>query len=315
MLQRERIQQIDTPSRDGFDAIFNTNFLDDIPEAVSQWGSSKVLLVASKTLAAQTDNISKLQKCLGQKLVHTHLGVGTHSPYKDVRDIARQIQHHQADCVISVGSCSYSDATKIACILASNLRPDFEVDDMEALVDKERGFADTAWKPRQCKLILVPTSLSASEWNAVSSATNSQGKKQHFGNWDAGMADLVIMDPELAITSPEVLWLSSGVRCVDHCVETMCNPKAGEKGLEGVNVHAMKGLECMITGLTDYKKAKDLNDTSAEAKEALKKGISECQYGSREALTPLLIWKVPMGPSHAIGHQVRLTMLLAVRRC
>ena len=94
----------------------------------------------------------------------------------------------------------------------------------------------------QCRLILVPTSLSASEWNAVSSATNSHGKKQHFGSWDEGQADLILLDPDVASTSPEVLWLSSGVRCVDHFVETACNPLSGQKGYEEVQKHVTSGL-------------------------------------------------------------------------
>lgn len=311
MLQKRRIQQIDAPSRQGYDAIFNAKFLEDIPDAVSRWQSHRIMLVASKGLAANSDRISRLQSTLGSKLVHTKLGVGTHTPYADVRDIAINIQKHNIDCVISVGSCSYSDACKIASLLANNLPSGFSVDDMESLVDKDRGIADSRngspLQPRQCKLLVVPTSLSASEWNAVSSATNSQGKKQHFGLWDQGQPDLILLDPELASTSPEDLWLSSGVRCIDHCVELMCNPLSSEKGYEGVNVHAEEGLKCMVAGLTEYKQAKGKGESGSqdEDHDLLLKGISECQFGSREALTGLLIWRVPMGPSHAIGHQVR----------
>jgi alcohol dehydrogenase class IV len=308
MLPKDRVQQLDIVSRKGYDAIFNADFLEDIPEALEQYGCCRVLLVASKSLAATTDRISALQSALKSKLVHTKFGVGSHTPYSDVRDLAISIQQLQIDCVVSVGSCSYSDASKIACLLAANLEPGFGLDDMETLVDSHRGIADTKdgrpLGPRTCRLITVPTSLSASEWNAVSSAVNSQGKKQHFGHWEEGQPDLILMDPALASTSPERLWLSSGVRCVDHCVEILCNPRSGEKGYEGVQVHAEKGLGCMITGLTQYKNAKNNKQVSQADHESLLRGISECQYGSREALTGLLVWRVPMGPSHAIGHQV-----------
>ncbi|GJN75612.1 hypothetical protein PLICBS_009717 [Purpureocillium lilacinum] len=222
MLEKNRVQQLDIPSRKGYDAIFNSNFLEDIPAALSQWGSSRVLLVASKALAANSSHISALQSALGPTLADTKLGVGSHSPYADVRDIAQRIQRHRADCVISVGSCSYSDACKIGCLLAANFDPaaSFDEADMEALVDRERGIADrradgTALRRRKCRLVTVPTSLSASEWNALSSATNAQGKKQHFGGWDdGGQPDLILLDPELAATSPERLWLSSGLGAV-----------------------------------------------------------------------------------------------------
>ncbi|UNI18576.1 hypothetical protein JDV02_004834 [Purpureocillium takamizusanense] len=333
MLEKKRVQQLDIPSREGYDAIFNSNFLEDVPAALAQWGSSRVLLVSSKTLAAQHgDRIAALQSALGShRLANTKLGVGSHSPYADVRDIARRVQRLRADCVISVGGCSYSDACKAACLLAANLAPDFTEEDMEALVDERRGIADarpedgTPLRPRACRLVAVPTSLSAGEWNALSSATNARtGKKQHFGGWEGGgQPDLILLDPELAAaTSPERLWLSSGVRCVDHCVELMCNPESAEGRCEGLHGHAERGLRCMLGGLTEYKAAKtrargagekqqQQQGTQEEKEEAgdkerqlLLEGVSECQYGSREALTGLLIWRVPMGPSHAIGHQL-----------
>ena len=310
MLSKTRVQQLDVPERKGYDAIFNSNFQQDILEAVQRWGNSRVVLVASKSLNANTDKVKSLIEALGRNLVATELGIGSHSPYADARRVAATIQTVHADCVISVGSSSYSDATHIACMLAENLATGFTVEDMEALVDPTRGMADTKdGKPlatRSCKLILVPTSLSASEWNGVSSATNTAGKKQHFGSWDQGYADLILLDPELASTSPATLWLSSGVRCIDHCVELMCNPKSAEPGKEGVTIHAEKGLRCMIEGLTKYKQAKDRKELLDQAGlDSLYEGISECQSGSREAMTGLLIWRVPMGPSHAIGHQVR----------
>ncbi|EXJ77163.1 hypothetical protein A1O3_10321 [Capronia epimyces CBS 606.96] len=308
MLPKRRIQQLDIASRKGYDAIFNSNFLEDVPEAVEQYGCSRVLLLASKSLATTTDRISALQSALKSKLVHTKLGMGSHTPYADVRDLATSVQQLQIDCLVSVGSCSYSDASKIACLLAANLEPGFGVDEMEALVDSQRGIADTRdGQPlvaRSCRLITVPTSLSASEWNAVSSAVNSQGKKQHFGRWEEGQPDLILMDPALAGTSPERLWLSSGVRCVDHCAELLCNPLSSEAGFEGVQAHAENGLRCMIIGLTQYKTAKSKKPAQQPDDESLLRAISESQYGSREALTGLLVWRVPMGPSHAIGHQL-----------
>jgi alcohol dehydrogenase class IV len=89
----------------------------------------------------------------------------------------------EADCLISIGGSSYSDASKIARLLQTNLaRDNLMVDAMEALVDQEKGKVDGLRDP-MAKLILVPTSLSASEWNNISSATNPYThKKQHFSS-------------------------------------------------------------------------------------------------------------------------------------
>ncbi|KAJ5020397.1 hypothetical protein J3E73DRAFT_395536 [Bipolaris maydis] len=126
-------------------------------------------------------------------------------------------------CVVSIGSSSYSDACKIARLMHANLATD---------------------------------NLNASGTNN-SSATNPQTlKKQHFASENAS-PDLILLDPEVAATSPRKLWLSSGVRAVDHCIETV--PPGGN---------------------------------------------CNCQLGARDAMMGLILWAIPMGLSHAIGHQL-----------
>jgi alcohol dehydrogenase class IV len=179
----------------------------------------------------------------------------------------------------------------------ATLPPNFTANDMESLVDQKSGWTSASGlRDPNIKLIVVPTSLSASEWNAVSSATNAAGKKQHFGAFNGKSApDLVIMDPEIASTSPQVLWCSSGLRAVDHCVETMCNTASHEE----VNAIMEKALRLLLKGLKEYKEGKNM-----ENREELLAGISESQWGSRDAMVGLLTWRIPMGPSHAIGHQL-----------
>ncbi|GLA02915.1 hypothetical protein AnigIFM60653_002486 [Aspergillus niger] len=94
---------------------------------------------------------------------------------------------------------------------------------------------------------------------------------------------------------PSHLWLASGVRAVDHFVETLCNPECHEEA----TAHIKKGLPILIQGLKDYHTGQEKHN-----EEELLQGISECQRGSRDALLPFIQWKIPMGPSHAIGHQL-----------
>ena len=292
-LEKCRIQQLPLEKSKGHDAIFNSSYLEDIPAELASWKANRIVLAFSKSLDAQTDVIKNLEARLGDIIVAKKSGVGSHSPYGDVIDIANLLHTNQADCLISIGSSSYSDACKIATLMHATLPPGFTEADMEALVDQETGITWNV-KPPTVKLIVVPTSLSASEWNAVSSATNSERKKQHFGTPEAS-PDLILLDPEVASTSPKMLWLSSGVRAVDHCVETMCNKLSHEEA----NQHMETGLRFLIKGLKEYEEGRD-----AMNRKELLHGISECQVGSREAMMGFLIWRIPLGPSHAIGHQI-----------
>jgi alcohol dehydrogenase class IV len=63
--------------------------------------------------------------------------------------------------------------------------------------------------------------------------------------------------------------------------------------------HMEDALAVLLEGLMDYKH----NESDGNRAEFLG-GISNCQLGSRNAMMGLLLWKVPMGASHAIGHQL-----------
>ncbi|VZH89283.1 unnamed protein product [Fusarium fujikuroi] len=248
-----RMSQLEGGHRPGSDAIFNSHSKDGILSALKEWNSQRILLVHSKALAKNTHVISDLKEALGDRLTNVKEGVGSHSPYSDVIDIAHRITEHKIDCVISVGSGSYSDACKVARLMSATLPAGFREEDMENLLDQDKGVTpqDKMKKADGVKLILVPTSLSAGEWNHTASCTNSAGKKQHFSLQDGGAPDLILMDPWVARTSPEKLWMSSGIRAVDHCVETLCNPEC--KKYPDVQEWCEEALRDLAKGLVEYK--------------------------------------------------------------
>lgn len=292
---KRTIQQLPIPARKGHNAILKANYIEDIIHAIGEWSCERVVIVYSKALDANTDVVAKLKEKLGHFIVGKKAGVGAHSPYEDVLAITNLLNERRADCLLSIGSSSYSDACKIARLMQANLDPqNLTPEAMENLVNQEKGTVDNLKDPKT-RLILVPTSLSASEWNNKSSATSpTTQKKQHFSSPNAA-PDLILLDPEVASTSPRKLWLASGMRAVDHCIETMVN-----SGCKTDAFHHMEdALAILLQGLKDYKGGESQGDH-----EELVDGISQCQLGSRNAMMGLLLWSIPMGPSHAIGHQL-----------
>ncbi|KAF9700324.1 hypothetical protein EKO04_001919 [Ascochyta lentis] len=292
---KRTIQQLPIPARKGHNAIVRSDYLEDIVNAIGEWSCQRVVLVHSRALDANTDVVKNLEEKLGHFVVAKKAGVGAHSPYEDVLEITKLLNDTNADCLLSVGSSSYSDACKIARLMQANLDPhNLTPESMEALVDQKQGTVDDLKDPK-IRLILVPTSLSASEWNNKSSATSpTSRKKQHFASANAA-PDLILLDPEVASTSPRKLWLSSGMRAVDHCVETMLNAQCKTDAFH----HMEDALAVLLRGLKDYKDGESQGDH-----DSLVDGINQCQLGSRNAMMGLLTWSIPMGPSHAIGHQL-----------
>jgi hypothetical protein len=78
----QRIQQMPVESRKDFDAIFNGNYLEDIPDQLTTWHSRRVVLVVSKSLNENTDKVKRLEEKLGGLIVDKKAGVGSHSPYR-----------------------------------------------------------------------------------------------------------------------------------------------------------------------------------------------------------------------------------------
>lgn len=96
----------------------------------------------------------------------------------------------------------------------------------------------------------------------------------------------VILDPAVTVHTPEWLWLSSGVRAIDHAVETLCSLDANEY-TDGTSLQALRAL---ADGLARVK-----------ANPADLEGRLRCQMGAWLSMVGI-VTGTRLGASHAIGH-------------
>ncbi len=145
-------------------------------------------------------------------------------------------------------------------------------------------------------LITIPTSLSGGEYFSLGGGTDdSTQHKQGFLHSGMG-SKLVILDPELATLTPEYHWLSTGVRSMDHCVEALCCLTATPAS----DATAEKGLRLLVPSLLRCKA--DAKDIEARRK---------CQLAVIHAMESVRAG-IPMGGSHAIGHQLGTVPTLGI---
>ena len=98
------------------------------------------------------------------------------------------------------------------------------------------------------KLSLLATCADASP------GTDDATHHKH-GFLHSGMGSrLVILDPELCKSTPGYHWLSTGIRGVDHCIESLCSSNATLQSDE----NAEKGLRLLAPSLLRCKN--DPND-------------------------------------------------------
>ena len=251
-------------------------------------GAGRVCLVVSDHLRRHTDEIAKIETALGARHARTFSGVPAHSPRSVVLEAAEFVRTvGGVDLLVAVGGGSVIDLTKLVPVcLANHIHspPDFERIRMRA--NPNGGFVIPAIAAPRLRIVNVPITLSGAEFTAIAGITDEATKAKHGYTHPLMAAASVILDPAITRHSPPWLWLSTGVRAVDHCAETLgsllSNPIC-----DGT---AATGLRLLRDGLPRVRR--DPTDLDARLK---------CQMGAWQAILPLSAG-VPMGLSHAIGH-------------
>jgi maleylacetate reductase len=186
-----------------------------LPQIAKEFWATQIVLVANTSLAAKGGLVEKIAETLGGALKEIVGGVHVGSPREDVVRIAGALRSKGVDAVVAVGGGSVVDAVKAARIsVTNNVRNAADLDRLRTVT--------TAASPRPY-LISIPTTLSAADYTQYAGVTDERtGAKDAFHHQDLA-PDAVILDPEATLSTPEQLWLSTGLRALDHAVETWCS--------------------------------------------------------------------------------------------
>ncbi|MEC8771840.1 MAG: iron-containing alcohol dehydrogenase [Pseudomonadota bacterium] len=256
-------------------------------EQADAMGASRVFLLASKTLRQETDEIAKIENALGDRHAATFSGIASHAPRTDVLAATNAARDARADLIVSLGGGSVTDAAKIvALLLKHDVRSIEDFEPLRTYVTEEGAVVNPITAGPDVPVICVPTTLSGGEFNALSGATDEATQhKQGYEHRDMAPV-MVVLDPRITVHTPEWLWLSTGVRSVDHAVETLSSDKSNDFA----NGLAESALGLLVEGLPRVK-----------ADPADMEGRLKCQIGAWQSMISI-IGGVPMGASHAIGH-------------
>ncbi len=241
-------------------------------------GAERVFLMVSGTLNRTTDEIDRLRRALGNHCVGTFDAMPAHTPRAAVIAAAEQARAAQADLIVTLGGGSITDGAKaVQLCLANDIRTP---DAMDAIR------APSPVKPPAVAQVSVPTTLSAGEFSHISGVTDERTKVKELFRHPDIVPRAAVLDPAVTRHTPMWLWLSTGIRAVDHCVEGICSGEASPYG----DAQALHGLSLLTRGLPRVKA--DPDDLDARL---------DCQLGSWLSMAPLAAG-VPMGASHGIGY-------------
>src|SRR5258705_68518 len=264
------------------EVVFGRPASEAIVEQLNRLGANRAFLMVSGTLNGETAEIENIRRALGPRCVGTFDAMPPHTPRTAVIAASEQARAADADIIVTIGGGSITDGAKaVQLCLANDIRNPDDIDRIRA----GRGASPQPAAPA-VRQISVPTTIAGGEFSATAGVTNEKTKVKEALRHPLLMPRAVILDPWLGAHTPEWLWLSTGIRAVDHCVEGICSREAHPYG----DAQALKGLSMLAQALPRVKA--DAADLDARM---------DCQIGTWLSTGPLASG-VPMGASHGIGY-------------
>jgi alcohol dehydrogenase len=198
--------------------------LGQIPALLREIGSKRLVVVSSKSIIGRGDWLERLSRLAGDRLAAVAPPIGPHTPAADVDGVEKAGSDVSADAMLAFGGSSVADGAKIASLRLGGATLQTMV------VDGVIEAAASGLVERPIPLIVVPTTLSAGEYtHGAGMVADGHGRK--IVTLDDRMPPwAVILDPEVTLATPSELWLSTGVKAIDHAAETIWGARAHPMG-------------------------------------------------------------------------------------
>ena len=222
--------------------IYGVPLAEALAQEIDRIGASAVYVLASGTLARQTDVIDRVRGVLGNKLAGVCAKIGAHTPRIDVVAAANAAREAHADALLTVGGGSVTDAAKmVGLCLGNDVTDPAQLDAYRARIHADGRTERPPVQPPAVRSIAVPTTLSAGEFNSPAGCTDTVRHVKESYLHPLMMPRSVILDPATTVHTPEWLFLSTGIRAVDHAVEDICSINAQPLS-DGTSFHALRLL-------------------------------------------------------------------------
>ena len=141
--------------------------------------------------------------------------------------------------------------------------------------------------PAAVPLVAISTTLSGGECTHFVGITDEERRVKDLYIDKQLTAKAIILDAELTTATPEWLWLSSGLRSVDHCIEAISSNTA-HPFTDALAAHSLTMLTAYLRRCKD-----DPTDLVARTYAHVADWMSVCGLAN-----------VTLGLSHGIGHQL-----------
>lgn len=267
--------------------IYGIPLAEALAEEMARLDSQAVYVMASGTLSRETDVVETIKRVLGNRMAGLCAKIASHTPRIDVVAAANEARAVKADLILTIGGGSVTDAAKmVGLCLGNDITSPDQLDALKASITPDGQTYRPPTKPPAIRSIDIPTTLSAGEFTAMAGCTDTERNIKESYAHPLMMPQAVILDPAVTIHTPEWLFLSTGIRAVDHAVEDICsiNPTPFSDGM------SLQALRLLSSGLPAVKQ----NPADLDARLNCQLGAWMSIMGSQNGVTK--------GASHGIGH-------------
>jgi maleylacetate reductase len=252
-------------------------------------GAQRVFVTSGRSLARLHNGpLQQVERALGARHAGSFTTFSAHTPVDDVLMATAAARAARADLLVAVGGGSVIDGTKAMTIGLWHAGADHTraMQHLAAVLNGHAPMPDLDASPPAVRCIAVPTTLSAAEFNGSAGVTSSETRTKRGLRHRRLIPSSVVLDPEATCDTPLPLLLATGMRAVDHAIESYLSPKANAM----TEVHSLQGLTWLTQALPAI--CRDPKDVAARGR---------AQLGAWQAMTGAASG-AGTGASHGIGY-------------
>ena len=265
--------------------VFGNEKIDSLRDEVKKLGGKRVLVLSGRTVAEKTDSVRRINEGLGDLSAGVYSGLIQRAPLSTAIEAANMAVANGVDTLVGLGGSTISDAARmIAVLMAEGITT---VDQLRQLGEEQDMVLEPNLDGKSLPLqVSIPTTLSAGEFNmGGGNVLDDQAGHKIRVRHPRLYADLIMLDPVMTEGTPDWLWLSSGVKALDHCIERLYS--TGNQ--PAIDAPVLAAAEMLFTYLPKSRES----DGDPEAR-------LQCLVAAWMSMMGAPNFS--MGLSHAIGH-------------
>ena len=270
------------------DVHFGAGSIKKLETALDQYGLNRPIVITGKSLVKNDSLMSCVHDATGGRCVGVFSETSQHVPRESVLEATEFARSRDADSIISFGGGTPNDTAKAVTIcIAEQMENTDQLDSMRIKYEYPDKLEIPSLSRNPLPMFAIPTTLSAGEFTFFVGVTDRNRKVKDLYLDKRITAKTVFLDPELTLNTPERLWLGTGIRAIDHCIEAMCSTTSQPF----TDALAYRALNMLVRYLRETKQ--NSQDITARGQCMVAAWMSVCGLAS-----------VALGLSHGIGHQL-----------